>query len=318
MTDLSVIVPCFNEAQNLAGLYKRVCDVAAQEKISLEIIFVDDHSADGTYEIAARLSDADERVRVIRLARNEGSHIACVCGLEHSKGRAAVLLAADLQDPPEVIPQLLRHWRAGAQVVWATRAEYKGRNTLERIFPWAFNFVMARILGNDLITQNGADFFLIDRVAIAALLQHHERNLNLFATVAWLGFDQRAVSYVKEARAYGKSGWTLRKKLKLAVDSIAAFTYFPIRAMSLLGIGVTSLGFIYCAVIVANYLFGRPVEGWTSIMVVLLIMGGLQITILGVLGEYLWRTFDEARRRPRYNVERATRVSEFADNRAKL
>src|SRR5207302_10327542 len=140
--------------------------------VSLELIFVDDHSYDNTFDVAAALSKSDSRVRVIRLAKNAGSHIACICGLEHSIGEAAVLIAADLQDPPEVISQLLAHWRSGAQVVWATRAHYEASGVLHGLFSRLFHRMMVQVLNNDLLTRNGADFFLADRLVVDALLQH--------------------------------------------------------------------------------------------------------------------------------------------------
>ncbi len=305
MSDLSVVVPCFNEEGNLQVLYDRICEIGTKENVSLELIFVDDHSRDGTFNVAAQLSKSDPRVRAIRLAKNSGSHIACICGLEHSTGDAAVLIAADLQDPPEVIAQLLANWRSGAQVVWATRAQHIGQGSLHRLLSGLFHRTMARVLNNDILTRNGADFFLADRLVVDALLRHPERNISVFATVAWLGFDQRAILYEKQERLSGGSGWTFWKKLKLFIDSVTGFSYFPIRLISVLGFAVACFGGLYSIVVLINYFTEGPIEGWTSIMMVLLVLGGLQIATLGIIGEYLWRTLDEARQRPRYNIEKS-------------
>jgi dolichol-phosphate mannosyltransferase len=302
---LSVVVPCFNEEKNLPLLYERVRAVLDAQGFDWEMIAVDDHSRDCTFEVASGLARQDGRVRALRLARNVGSHVALMCGLDHALGRAAVMIAADMQDPPEIILELLERWRQGDQVVWAIRTARKGVGAMEGVFSRLFHKVMTRIIGRGDLAGHGADVFLVDRVAIDALTQCREGNLSLFSLLAWLGFRQSTVPYVKEERQHGRSGWTLRKKIKLFVDSITAFSYFPIRVMSLVGIGIACLGFLYALiVIVSAFLVDAPVEGWSSLMVVVLVIGGLNMVMLGVLGEYMWRTLDEARRRPRYNVER--------------
>jgi glycosyltransferase involved in cell wall biosynthesis len=302
---LSVIVPCFNEEKNFPLLYERLRKVLDTAGLNWELIAIDDHSADRTFDMVSQIVRRDGRVRAIRLARNVGSHTALMCGLDHAQGSAAVMIAADMQDPPEIVLELLQRWRDGDQVVWAVRTERKGVRTMEGLLSRAFHKVIARIIGRDDLAGHGADMFLADRVAINALLRYREGNLSLFALLGWLGFRQSNVPYVKEERQHGSSGWTLRKKIKLFIDSITAFSYFPIRLMSLGGIGVAFLGFIYAVVVITHtLLFGAAVEGWSSLMIVVLVVGGVQMMMLGVLGEYLWRTLDEARRRPRYNVER--------------
>src|SRR5262245_49140884 len=287
---LSVIIPCFNEEQNLPIIYERVRAVLDAQELSWELIAVDDHSSDRTFEVGSQLARADARVRVVRLARNIGSHTAIMCGLDHALGTAAGMMAADLQDPPEVILELLERWRDGDQVVWAIRAARKGVGTVDSAFSRVFHALSARIIGHEELAAHGADLFLVDRVAIDTLAQHREANLSLFSLLGWLGFRQGAVSYVKEERQHGRSGWTLQKKLKLFVDSITAFSYFPIRLMSLVGVGTACFGFIYALfVTVRALMFGSPVEGWTSLMIVVLVMGGVQMTMLGILGEYLLR-----------------------------
>jgi glycosyltransferase involved in cell wall biosynthesis len=305
---LSVVVPCYNESINLPLLYDRLCAVLDKLGIDWEMIAVDDHSRDETFEILTDLADRDRRVCAIRLARNVGSHISVMCGLEHSRGSAAVMMSADLQDPPEVILRLYEKWRDGEQVVWAVRDTFEGRTIAQSTFSRLYHTMMARILGNDQLTPDGADFFLIDRIVVNALTQHQEANLSLFGILAWLGFRQGNVFYTKEERKHGRSGWTLKKKLKLFIDSVTAFSYLPIRIMSAIGIGVALSGCIYASVIILHYIFGAPPEGWTSVIVVVLVLGGTQIAMLGVLGEYLWRSLDESRRRPRYNVERIAGV----------
>jgi dolichol-phosphate mannosyltransferase len=229
--------------------------------------------------------------------------LAIICGIEHANGDAIVALAADLQDPPELIPQMLKQWRAGSQIVWAVRDARLGVNAIDRFFSRLFNRIMAKILPSVEIDQQGADFFLIDRAVGDALEKHRETNLSVFALLQWMGFRQSKTSYTKRMRARGQSSWTQRKKLKLFVDSVVSFTFLPIRALSLLGMVVASAGFLYALHVIIHSLSGATPSGWASIMVVVLILGGVQIIMLGVLGEYLWRNLAETRRRPRYLVE---------------
>ena len=312
---LSVVVPCYNEAMNLPTLYERLRAVLDGEGIEWEMIAVDDHSVDNTFEVLIGLTQHDERVCAIRLARNVGSHVATMCGIEHVRGSLVVMIAADLQDPPEIIPQLLEKWRGGHQIVWAVRSGNEGHTRAARLFSRIYHTTMLKILGNGHLTPEGADVFLIDRVVADALTQHREANLSLYAILAWLGFRQGTIFYTKKGRKHGSSGWTLRKKLKLFIDSVTAFSYFPIRFMSLFGTIIALTGCIYAVVLIGNSIIGFPPQGWTSLMVVVLVIGGAQIAMLGVLGEYLWRNLDESRRRPRYNIERVAGVCERTSNR---
>jgi len=304
---LSVVVPCYNEAMNIPILYERLRVVLDGEGMEWEMIAVDDHSIDDTFEVLTGLAQHDERVCAIRLARNVGSHVATMCGIEHVRGSLVVMIAADLQDPPEIIPQLIEKSRSGDQIVWAVRSGNEGHTRAARLFSRIYHTTMLKILGGHL-TPEGADVFLIDRVVADALGQHREANLSLYAILAWLGFRQGKIFYTKKERKHGSSGWTLRKKLKLFVDSVTAFSYFPIRFMSLFGTVVALMGCIYAVVVIGNYIIGVPPQGWTSLTVVVLVIGGVQIAMLGILGEYLWRSLDESRRRPRYNIERVAGV----------
>jgi polyisoprenyl-phosphate glycosyltransferase len=303
---LSIVVPCFNEELNLLPLYERLERVLDMGGSAWELILVDDHSRDGTFEIATAISARDRRVKTIRLARNVGSHVALMCGLDHAKGDAVAMLAADMQDPPEIIDELMARWKEGYQVIWAVRLARKGVSVSADLSSLIFYRLMTAIIGRKELAGRGADMFLIDRIVVDALKRCRESNLSLFSLLLWLGFRQCSVSYVKEERLHGKSGWTFRKKLKLFVDSVVAFSYAPIRIMSLIGASVAFIGFLYALILITNrVVFGTVLEGWTSLMVVLLIIGGIQMTMMGVLGEYLWRTLDETRRRPNYNIERS-------------
>jgi polyisoprenyl-phosphate glycosyltransferase len=298
---ISLVTPAFNEAANLAPLYGRIEAAMQATGVPWEWIVVDDHSGDTTFDAVAAIAAADGRVSGVRLARNGGSHAAVLCGLAAARGEATIVLAGDGQDPPEEIPRLIEAWRQGAAVVWAEK-----RAAAAGVASRAFHGAMRKLSGLQTLAPAGSDFFLVSRPVIEVVNALGERNTNVMALLAWIGFDQTAIAYDKDARIAGASGWTLGKKLKLAFDSVVGFSVRPLQAISALGVLVALVGFAYAAVVIANALLGRPVEGWSSLMVAVLLIGGVQMLMLGVLGEYLWRALDESRGRPRYIVERRT------------
>ena len=300
---ITIVTPAYNEAENLPVLYQRLRDVLDSVDAEWEWIVVDDHSHDESPVTLARLAEQDGRLRAFRFSRNFGSHTAITCGLNHARGECAIVLAADLQDPPEEIPRLLTEWQRGAQVVWAVRAQRKGESAAYLRFARLYYALMRRVSALRELPAAGADFFLMDRRVIDAFNQFAERHVSILVLIAWMGFRQATICYDKQPRLHGRSGWNLEKKLKLVVDSITSFTYFPIRLMSYLGFATALLGFLYAGLVIFNALRGLPPQGWASLMVVLLVVSGVQMLMLGVLGEYLWRALDEARGRPRYIVE---------------
>lgn len=301
---VSVVIPFYNEQENLPLLRKRLQEVfAALASVEGEIVLIDDHSSDGSASYTRAWAAEDVRVKYIRLSRNAGSHIAVSAGLDHCTGDCAILLAADLQDPPETIPHMLEKWQEGYEVVWVACSYRLGESWRTRLFSRMYYWLMRRLALPDMPTK-GADFLLMGRKSIDAYKTVREKNTSFLATVLWLGFRQTAIEYVKQPRHAGRSKWNLSKKLKLFVDSIVSFSYAPIRLISLLGALVSMLGFLYAVDIVVSYVFyGTPAQGWPSLMVVILLLSGFQLLMLGVLGEYLWRAFDEARGRPRYIIE---------------
>jgi dolichol-phosphate mannosyltransferase len=301
---LSIVVPAYNEAENLPLLYERirVLDWPAMG-LDFEMVVVDDHSADATANVIEGLRARDERVKTIRFSRNFGSHAACTAGLEAATGVAAVVLAADLQDPPEIIPALAAGWRKGLAIVWAVRGEREGETWQTRFTARVFYFLITRMTRMNM-PPTGADFFLLDRAVLEALRATPERNTSLTAQIQWLGFSQGSLVYTKQARASGRSKWTLAKRIKLSLDWVVGFSYFPIRFMSAIGTLFACAGFLYALfLIVRRFVFVVPVEGWTSLISVVLITSGVQLIMLGVLGEYLWRAFDASRQRPRFIIE---------------
>lgn len=301
---ITIVTPAFNEEQNLPRLHARLKSIEREFGGNFEWVIVDDHSRDRTFQVASAIAAADPRVRVFRLARNSGSHNAVFCGLRQARGSCMVLIAADLQDPPEVIPEMLAVWRSEAQVVWGVRASAPQTSFGGRLAARLYYHAMRRWIGLDSMAPNGADMVLLDRAVIDALLEFGERNLSIFALIAWMGFRQNSILYQKQDRTHGVSGWTFSKKLKLAIDSVTSFSFLPVRFFSGIGILFALLGFAYAGITMGRSLFyGSPVEGWSSLMVAVLVIGGVQLLMLGVLGEYLWRTLDEVRARPRYQLE---------------
>ena len=300
---LSIVTPAFNEARSIPALHERLTAVLSGLELQWEWVVVDDHSPDGTWAVLRELAAREPRLKAVRLARNSGSHTALACGLQQARGDCAVVLAADLQDPPETLPALLEKWRAGAKIVWAVREGREGESAATKGFARLYYGIMRRFVGISEMPATGADFFLLDRRVIDVLNVFKESNVSLLALLTWMGFRQDRIFYVKQARQHGRSGWNLEKKLKLVVDSVTSFTYKPIRFMSYAGFAVALAGFFYALVVVVNALVGKPSPGWSSLMIVLLLVGGLQMLMMGVLGEYVWRALDEARGRPRFIVE---------------
>ena len=309
MPKLSVVVAAYNEEGNLPLLYQRVAALDwAALGLEVEFVFVDDHSRDGTPRLLRELAAKDPRVKVLRFAKNFGSHKAFTAGLEHCTGDAAVILASDLQDPPETIPQLVAKWRAGARTVWAVRAEREGVSFSDKLFA-RFYYWLMRKFADVQPPREGADFLLVDRCVLNELRASPEKNTSILLLIQWMGFPQDFITYTKAARHSGRSNWTFSKKLKLAIDSLAGFSYAPIRFASLCGVLFAVTGFVYALIVAARAIWwGSPVQGWPALMCVVLITAGAQLLILGILGEYLWRTYEESRHRPRYIVEERINV----------
>ncbi len=295
---ISIVTPAFNERSNLPMLYERLTEVLRQ--VDWEWIIVDDHSRDDTLAVIQRLVALDPRIKGIRLARNSGSHLAITCGLQHSSGDAAALVVSDLQDPPELVLEMLDRWRIGVQVVWAVRRQQPG----EKHHTWfasIYYWVMRRLVGMTDMPATGADFFLIDRVVIDAFLAAADRHVSVFALLMWLGFRREFIEYDKQPRTRGHSGWTLAKKLKLVVDSVVGFSDFPMWWFIYGGGAAVVLSILPAVLALVAYSgFGSAL-----LLVMALVIGlfGLQLIALGILGQYVWRGMDEARKRPLYSIE---------------
>ena len=295
---ISIVTPAFNERSNLPILHERL--TAVLRHVEWEWIIVDDHSRDDTFAVIERLVALDSRVRGIRLARNSGSHLAITCGLQHASGDVAALMVSDLQDPPELLVQMLDRWRSGVQVVWAVRREQPG----EKHHTWfasIYYWIMRRLVGITEMPATGADFFLIDRVVIDAFLAAADRHVSVFALLMWLGFRREFIEYDKQPRTRGQSGWTLAKKLKLVVDSIVGFSDFPIWWFMYGGAVAIAVALIPALAAAAG--FSGSSAPLLLLMALVIALFGLQLVALGIVGHYVWRGLDEARRMPLYSIE---------------
>jgi len=306
MALVSIVVPVYHNAASLPDLLARFQELAARNAADgFEFVFVDDGSRDNSFAVLQALARSEPRMRVIKLSRNFGSNAALLAGLDQARGDVVAAIAADLQDPPELIHDMLALWRQGRKVVLAARSS-RDDSWLTALLANTF-YALFRRFALRAMPRHGFDFFLIDR-QVCSLIKHiQESNAYLMGLILWLGFDPAVVPYHRKARAerYGRSMWTFAKKLKYFVDSFVAFSYLPVRAASLLGMTVSLLGVLYALGIVAGRLFlGIHVEGWASLMVALLVVSGVQMLMIGILGEYLWRNLDETRRRPRFIIER--------------
>ncbi|WP_211306691.1 glycosyltransferase family 2 protein [Acidiferrobacter thiooxydans] len=312
---MSFVVPCYNEAANIRALYERICAVMAACPETWECICVNDGSRDETLGALTALQDKDPRVRVIDLSRNFGKEAALTAGLDHARGAAAIPLDADLQDPPELIPELVAHWRAGYDVVNAVRLSREGESLVKRASAHAFYRIFNRI-SKVPIPEDTGDFRLLSRPVLDALRQLPERRRFMKGLFAWVGFRTTSVSYHRAPRQAGHTTWNYVRLWRFAMDGILSFSDAPLRVASYLGLAVSLLSFLYALnLLVQTLLFGNPVKGYPSLMVALLFLGGVQLMALGVIGEYLGRVYDESKGRPvyiiRHPLEADRRIAEL-------
>lgn len=303
MTLLSIIIPVFNEQESLPYLTPRLNTLIDTIDVEVEVWLVDDHSTDDSPELLQAICQENPAYHYIRLASNSGSHIALLAGLRQAQGDCATMIAADLQDPPELIPDLLAQWRAGNKIVWGVRARREGISRREVFFANLFYNLLNRF-SDVKLPPTGADFTLMDRDVIDALLQSVGANPSIALEIARLGFQQIEIPYTKEERLHGVSKWNLRKKLNAFADAFVTTSYMPLRLMSYAGITFSLIGFIYAVLIIFLRLTNTVgIEGWATLMVVVLVFGGIQMVMLGIIGEYLWRTLEQSRKRPLYFIE---------------
>jgi dolichol-phosphate mannosyltransferase len=298
---ISIVVPVYNEESNIRAFHESLTGALRECAADIEIIFVDDGSTDTTFLLIEDLAQSDTRIKAVRLSKNFGSHAALLAGLRMATGDAAVMISADLQDPPAMIPAFVQKWREGFHIVWALR---EGRDDpfFKKIFANAFYSLFTRIALKD-YPAAGMDFGLFDRSVLDHLKNFKENNFDIVLVIMSLGFRQCQIPFYRNARHSGNSKWSLTKSIKSAVDLIVSYSYFPIRFISYLGIVISMVSFIYALFLIAsNLVFGIGPIGWPSIMVAVLFLGGVQLIMLGILGEYIWRCNDQVKMRPQYIV----------------
>ena len=303
MPSLTVVVPAYNEAAVLETFHARLSRVLDALPLEGRVLYVDDGSADGTWDIIASLSAGDGRVGALKLSRNFGKEAAMTAGLDEADGDAVVVIDADLQDPPELIPDLVEQWRAGYDVVYATRSARAGETGFKRFTSAAFYRTMEK-LSDTAVPRDTGDFRLLSRRALDALRQLRERQRFMKGLFAWIGYRQTAVRYQRDPRHAGKTKWNYWRLAQLAVEGITSFSTAPLRLATWTGLSASLLAFGYGLwVLTKALLYGDPVRGYPTLMLVILFLGGVQLLALGVIGEYLGRNYAERKQRPLYFVE---------------
>jgi polyisoprenyl-phosphate glycosyltransferase len=310
---LSVVAPMYNEEATAAAFCERV--FAALGKVPLELVLVDDGSSDGTAKIIDDLAAGDPRIRVVRLSRNFGHQTAITAGLDHASGDAVVMIDADLQDPPEVINDLLAKWREGADVVYAVRQRREGETRFKLATASAFYRLMSRVSSIELAPDAG-DFRLMSRQALDGLLSMRERSRYLRGMTVWVGFTQAAVPYQRDARYAGETKYTLRRMVGFSLDAISSFSHLPLQAATILGFLFSFVAFLAIPVVIGLKIADSYLPGFSTITIVVLLLGGMNLIAVGIIGEYVGRIYDEVKRRPLYLVKerRNVREDESADD----
>ena len=301
--ELSVVVPCFNEEEGLREANRRLTFSLEKLELRFEILYVDDGSSDTTFAVARALQADDSRIRVLSFSRNFGHQMAITAGIQHATGGAVVVIDADLQDPPEVIGDLVEQWKLGHDVVYGLRTEREGESAFKLWSAQLFYRVISRLSDTE-IPLNVGDFRLMSRRAVDAFLSMPERDRFVRGMVSWLGFSQVAVPYRRAPRMAGETKYPFFKMLRLAADGIMSFSIVPLQLATWLGLASAMIALLGIALILANRLFTRSwVPGWASITIAVLFMGGAQLVCLGLIGEYLGRTYGESKHRPLYLIK---------------
>jgi dolichol-phosphate mannosyltransferase len=299
--DLSVVLPVYNEIENLDELRARLTTVLDGCGRSWEIVFVDDGSRDGSFAKMDAFAREDGRIRVVRFARNFGHQMALTAGVDHARGRLVAVMDADLQDPPELLFEMLKKADEGFEVVYAQRTAREGETAFKKATAAVFYRLMRRWTNVEIPVDTG-DFRLLGPKAVEAFRSLRERHRFIRGLTAWVGFAQTAVPYVRPPRTRGETKWPLRKMLRFAVDALTSFSHVPLQLATWLGFLVSAFSFLYIVVVLVLKIRGVNVTGWTTLMFFILFLGGVQLIVVGVLGEYVGRIYEEVKHRPLYLV----------------
>lgn len=303
MKKISLLIPAYNEQEVLGYLYERLAQLADKEsKYDFEFLFVNDGSRDNTLDIIKDFANIDTRVSYVNLSRNFGKEVAMMAGLDHVTGDATVIIDADLQDPPELIPQMIQLWQEGYDDVYAKRTSRDGESWLKKISSKTYYKLLQKISPIP-IQQDTGDFRLLDRRAVEALRQLRESERYTKGMFSWIGFNKKEITYHRDPRKAGTTKWNYLKLINLAVDGITSFTTAPLRISTVLGFIISLVAFVYIIIIIIQTIFGTHLSGYPSMMAAILFLGGVQLVSLGVIGEYIGRIFNETKNRPLYLVE---------------
>ena len=302
---VTILVPAYNEQEVLHMLYERLKNIMDNlSSYRFEVLLVNDGSKDNTLAVMKELRNIDNRICYLNLSRNFGKETAMIAGLDYAKGDCVIIIDADLQDPPELIPDMLKLWEEGYDDVYAKRKSRKGESFLKK-FTSKMYYKMLQSVTNIEIQKDTGDFRLLDRRCVEALKSIRESQRYTKGLFSWIGYNKKEILFDRDPRAAGKTKWNYGKLINLSIDGLTSFTTTPLRFAAVMGILVSLAGFIYMlAIIIKTIIYGIDVPGYSSTMVVILFLGGIQLIFLGVIGEYLGRTFNESKRRPIYFVER--------------
>ncbi|WP_339251669.1 glycosyltransferase family 2 protein [Paenibacillus sp. FSL P2-0136] len=300
---LSIVVPIYYNELNIPHTIPRLQDLESIiPDCDFEFVFVDDGSKDRSFSLLMEAKKQDPRIKVIKLSRNFGSMSAIQAGLSYTTGDCVGIIAADLQDPPELFKEMIEYWKSGKKVVLATR-EDREESFSQKLFSNTYYLLLEKFALKG-YPKGGFDFLLIDKQVVHEVVRIQEKNTNIMSLIYWLGHDQVQIPYVRQERKLGKSRWTLSKKIKLFIDSFVSFSYSPIRFMSFIGVITAILSFLYGVFVIVGTLSGFiELQGWTTIIALITFLLGIIMIMLGIIGEYLWRILDESRERPSYVID---------------
>jgi len=304
MKKLSIIIPVYNNELNLGPLYEKLSkEVLNKNNFEYEMIFIDDGSEDNSYNELLKLREKNKNIKIIKFTRNFGAYTAIFAGLKYANGNCMLIIPADLQTPPKLILEMYSWWEKDYKIVLAVRDD-REEGKIQSFFSNTY-WKLAKKYALKNTPEKGYDSFLIDRKIADSISNANEKNSPLSAQILWYGYKVKKIYYVRKKRELGKSQWTLSKKIKLFIDTFIAFSYAPIKIISGLGIIISLAAFIFAMIILFNKFYNNiPIQGWASLMIVLLGLSGIQLITLAIIGEYLWRNFDESRKRPIYIVEK--------------
>ena len=302
---LTVVIPIYNESENILPLYDRLSkvldEIFRKFQIESEILFVNDGSTDNSIDNIRSLHERDRRVKLLSFSRNFGHQIAVTAGLDYSAGALVVVMDGDLQHPPELIPQLIEQWQAGYDIVYTIRQDTAKASVAKRLTSHLF-YRLLQFMSPVTIPEGSADFRLMDRKTVDALNRLREKDRFLRGLIPWIGFRQIGIPYSADKRHAGRSKYSTGKMMRLAIDGILSFSIIPLRLSFFLGLVVSLFAFLYALYVLVVFALGRAIPGWTSILIAVLVLGGIQMIVLGVVGEYIGRIYQEVKNRPIYII----------------